>query len=338
MLTVAEMFAGYGGLGLAVAHLTDTKPVWVAENNKHATKVLEKRVKAPNLGNVTEVDWEDVDAADVLLGGVPCQDVSHAGNRAGLRDGTRTGLWAAMRDAIDSLYPSVVVFENVRGLHSAKADSMGQAYGCLGGDCLRATGRVLGDLSELGYDAAWITTPAARVGAPHRRERVFILAARPGGEEALAELTGGSFQEFEKFPKLLPTPAVNDMGAGKEPDVWAAWQEKMRSKHRNGNGHGQSLSIAIREYLDDYDEAIRRWEDVLDRNAPRAVVPGEKVGAKTTLAPTAEFVEWMMGLPEGHVTKVDIPYTQKLKMLGNGVVPRQAAHAISRLAGWLNAS
>lgn len=110
-----------------------------------------------------------------------CQDVSCAGARAGLRDGNRTGVWSYVARAIGELRPSLVVLENVRGLLSAGADSdMEPCPWCLGetGDehALRAAGAVLGDLANLGFDAEWTVVSAADAGAPHRRERVFILA------------------------------------------------------------------------------------------------------------------------------------------------------------------
>lgn len=111
-----------------------------------------------------------------------CQDVSLAGQRRGLKPGTRSGLWANFAYAIDQLRPRMVVIENVRGLLSAEAHSdVEQCAWCVGGaadgePALRALGAVLGDLAELGYDAAWHGLRAADVGAPHGRFRVFIVA------------------------------------------------------------------------------------------------------------------------------------------------------------------
>ena len=126
-----------------------------------------------------------------------CQDVSAAGKRAGIKDGTRSGLWSVFAEAIDVLRPQYVVIENVRGLLSAAAhrtveddagdylepDPAGVGNGA-GRPVLRAAGAVLGDLADLGYDAQWATVAAADVGAPHRRERVFILAEAADPEGA----------------------------------------------------------------------------------------------------------------------------------------------------------
>jgi hypothetical protein len=76
---------------------------------------------APNLGDITTIDWSQVEPVDILIGGFPCQDVSTVGKRAGLAPGTRSGLWAHMAAAIDALQPEWVVIENVRGLLSSPA-------------------------------------------------------------------------------------------------------------------------------------------------------------------------------------------------------------------------
>lgn len=111
-----------------------------------------------------------------------CTDVSAAGKRAGMH-GTRSGLWSHMAEAIDVLRPRFVVIENVRGLLNANANRpMEPGQDALGEGAdrpvLRAIGAVLGDICDIGgYEARWVTVAAADVGAPHRRERVFILAA-----------------------------------------------------------------------------------------------------------------------------------------------------------------
>ncbi|QBJ01165.1 DNA methylase [Mycobacterium phage Arissanae] len=168
-LYLGSLFSGAGGLDLAVERAFNARTIWQSEVNKAASAVLAKRFGVPNLGDITKIDWDTVPRVDVLCGGFPCQDVSHAGLKAGIETGTRSGLWSYFAEAIDVLRPRYVVIENVRGLLSAKATGPE-------GVSMRAMGRVLGDLSDLGYDARWKTLAAASVGAPHKRERVFILA------------------------------------------------------------------------------------------------------------------------------------------------------------------
>jgi DNA (cytosine-5)-methyltransferase 1 len=141
----------------------------------------------PNLGDITTIDWAAVEPVDILSGGTPCQDLSHAGRRQGMTLGTRSNLWASMREAIAVIEPKYVVWENVRGALSAKADSdVELCEGCLGAPgrkgarrhSLRALNRLLGDLANLGYDAQWRGLRASDVGAPHQRFRLFVLATR----------------------------------------------------------------------------------------------------------------------------------------------------------------
>ena len=178
-MRIGSLFSGYGGLDRAVMQVFPGSTVaWHCEFDKAPSAILAHHYpNIPNLGDVTKVDWEQVEPVDIITGGSPCQDLSAAGKRAGMTDGTRSNLWVNMREAIEALRPKYVVWENVKGALSAKAKSesdLEQGDGSLGN--LRALGRVLGDLSEIGYDAKWEVVRASDVGAPHRRERVFVLA------------------------------------------------------------------------------------------------------------------------------------------------------------------
>lgn len=103
-LRVGGLFAGYGGLEMGLAQVARTRPVWWSENEAAPSWILAERFpRVPNLGDITKIDWRDVEPVDVITGGFPCQDVSHAGKRAGLRASTRTGLWVRMLDAVDVL-------------------------------------------------------------------------------------------------------------------------------------------------------------------------------------------------------------------------------------------
>ena len=100
-------------------------------------------------------------ACDIITGGFPCQDISNAGKRTGIT-GTHSGLWGEMVRTIRLVRPKYAIVENVAALLN------------------RGMGTVLGDLAEIGYDAEWDCIPAAAVGAPHIRDRVFITAHMQG--------------------------------------------------------------------------------------------------------------------------------------------------------------
>ena len=211
-LTYAEFCAGYGGLGLAVEEVFDAELKWYSEFEAAPSKIMAHHWPGvPNHGDMTTIDFTQVERVDILSGGTPCQDLSHAGRRAGMRSGTRSGLWESMREAIATIKPTYVVWENVRGAYSAGADSeVEQCPGCMGdaGDgkpLLRALGRVLGDLSDLGYMCQWRGLRAADVGAPHGRFRVFILATR---RDAADDPRGGRGNEAIEHDGR-GTPAVH---------------------------------------------------------------------------------------------------------------------------------
>lgn len=240
-LTVGALFAGYGGIELALHEVFGAEPAWFAEFDAAPSRILAHHwPDVPNHGDVTAIDWAQVEPVDIIAGGSPCQDLSHAGKRAGMKAGTRSGLWASMCDAIETIRPSLVVWENVRGALSAPADSAVEPCPICVGDggavTLRALGRVLGDLAELGYDAAWTGLRAADVGAPHGRWRVFVVAWPQSDPGAL------TWPQSDPGA-LLPTPAVNEMGAAYDPGEWDEWTARMQAAHGNGNGHGKSLHV-----------------------------------------------------------------------------------------------
>lgn len=185
-MKIGSLFSGYGGLDLAVTAVTGADVAWHCEWDDAPSKILAKHFPdVPNYRDVTKVDFSQVEPVDILTGGFPCQDLSLAGKRAGLKDGTRSGLWSEFARAIETIRPRLVVIENVRGIVSASAHSeVEYCAWCMGNGSdepsLRALGAVLGDLSDLGYDAKWCGVRAADAGAPHNRYRVFIVAYPKG--------------------------------------------------------------------------------------------------------------------------------------------------------------
>jgi DNA (cytosine-5)-methyltransferase 1 len=181
-MKIGSLFSGYGGLDLAVSKVTGAEVAWHCEWEDAPSAILEKNFPGiPNFKDVTKVDFSTVEQVDILTGGFPCQDLSLAGKRAGLEDGTRSGLWSEFARAIETIKPKLVVIENVRGLLSAKANN-GMEYSeedlavLKGQHPIRAMGAVLGDLADIGYDAKWAGVRASDAGAPHQRFRVFITA------------------------------------------------------------------------------------------------------------------------------------------------------------------
>ena len=183
-MKIGSLFSGYGGLDLAVTNVTGAEVAWHCEWEDAPSKILDAHFPGvPNYKDVSKVDFTQVEPVDILTGGFPCQDLSLAGKRKGLTEGTRSGLWSEFARAIETLNPRLVVIENVRGLLSASATNpeLEHCSWCMGetGDgepALRALGAVLGDLADIGYDAKWQGVRASDAGAPHNRFRVFIIA------------------------------------------------------------------------------------------------------------------------------------------------------------------
>lgn len=210
-LKIGSLFSGIGGLDLAVEAHFDGRTVWHCEYDPKPSKVLAARWPGvPNLGDITTVDWSTVEPVDIVCGGSPCQDVSAAGPRTGMVDGTRSNLWVQMREAIAYLKPSVVIWENVRGALSAYAFSSVESEPGLLGEygpdrpALRAAGRVVGDLSSLGYDAIWTTLPASDIGAPHTAavERWEALT-RPVPASTRPDGKGGRYRVSPLLPEWM---------------------------------------------------------------------------------------------------------------------------------------
>jgi DNA (cytosine-5)-methyltransferase 1 len=160
-LNVLDLFSGIGGFSLGLEK-AGMRTVAFCEIDGYARSVLAKHW--PGVPCYVDIRTLTADrlrtdgiAVDVICGGFPCQDISTAGRGAGI-GGERSGLWKEYARLIGELRPRYVVVENVSALLSRGLDV------------------VLGDLAALGYDAEWHCIPASAVGAPHRRDRLWIVA------------------------------------------------------------------------------------------------------------------------------------------------------------------
>lgn len=166
------LFAGAGG-GILGGKLLGWKTVCAVEIDEYCRRVLMQRQDDGILKPFPI--WDDVQTfdgtpwrgcVDVVTGGFPCQDISAAGKGAGI-GGERSGLWREMARIIREVGPKHVFVENSPMLTS------------------RGLGTVLGDLAALGYDARWGVLGARHVGAPHKRDRIWILANFPNSRHGL---------------------------------------------------------------------------------------------------------------------------------------------------------
>ena len=163
MLTIGSLFSGIGGLelgieaGLAAAGYP-AQTIWQVEQDEYCRAVLARHwPHAHRYTDVTTLNPSSLAAVDIVCGGFPCQDISNAGNGAGIH-GARSGLFYEMAALVRHLRPQLWIMENVADLY------------------VRGLDDVLGTVAALGYDARWGSLRASAVGAPHRRERWFCVA------------------------------------------------------------------------------------------------------------------------------------------------------------------
>lgn len=297
-MKIGSLFTGIGGLELGVSNtVTSIAPYgndieWIAETDGNALKILEHSTMfrgVPNLGDVTKADWSSVPDVDCITGGTPCQDFSYPGTREGL-DGSKSSLLYTFIDAVKAKKPEYILWENVTGALTKGAFDV-----------------LLDALNDADYSTSSVIIPASSLGMPHKRSRLFVFAERT--EEGLIPFNS---QLTEVRPdtrlRLFPTP------------------NRSRMDGRKSTGYSKRPSFYdLKQWSEDevrasYGAAIERWERTFGREAPPLAKP------KGTL--NVEFIEWMMGFPEGWVTDADdVSRTAKLAALGNACTPQQASEA-----------
>ena len=169
-LHVLDLFSGIGGFSLGLERTGGFETVAFCEIEAFPRSVLSKHwPKVPIYEDVKNVNRDrliaDGIAPSVITAGFPCQDISIAGNKAGITEGTRSGLWSEVVRLVCEIRPRFLIVENVPNLLGGPSESRGGWFG-----------QILGDLAQCGYDAEWEIIPASAVGLPHRRKRVWIIA------------------------------------------------------------------------------------------------------------------------------------------------------------------
>ncbi|MBP8150013.1 MAG: DNA cytosine methyltransferase [Limnohabitans sp.] len=294
------LFAGAGG-GILGGHLLGWRTVCAVERDAYAAQVLAQRQNDrilrpfPIWSDVTTFDgrpWRGI--VDVVSGGFPCQDISSAGKGAGI-EGERSGLWNHMRRIIREIRPRRVLVENSPALTS------------------RGLGKVLGDLAAMGFNAEWGVISAADTGAPHLRERIWIVADHDGAWELQP---AGDEQDLGNGPGFSGE-ALADSGSGRCGGKEARQVQQSRrtetisaskvdSDTNSNEFHGRSGDVQMgwggSQSEDENHVQLRRNKWPAEPGVGRVV--------------------------DGMVHRVD-----RLKALGNGQVPRVAATAWRILGG-----
>lgn len=217
--TFGSLFAGIGGFDLGFER-AGFKCEWQVEIDDYATKILEKHwPKVHRERDIRQCGSSNLERVDCIIGGFPCQDISCAGRGAGLA-GERSGLFFEAVRLVRELQPRAVVLENVAALLTRGLD------------------RVLGTLAEIGYDAQWHCIPAAAVGAPHIRDRVFVIAYSVRDSYGINDRA-----KQARHPKDTNAGGVSrGSDEGESPDVADANGE--RARHESGTARGQERECA----------------------------------------------------------------------------------------------
>lgn len=206
---VLDLFSGIGGFSLGMER-AGMRTVAFCEIDPYCQRVLARHwPNVPVYSDVRQLTAErlraDGIAVDVVTAGFPCQDISVAGRNAGL-DASRSGLWRHVTRLAGELRPRYVILENVPAL------------------LVRGLGTILADLAALGFDAEWHCIPAAALGAPHRRDRIWIVAYPNRRDKAARQRVQRSDEGGERMPEPWGAPPAPVADA--ESDGWSERQRE----------------------------------------------------------------------------------------------------------------
>ena len=300
-MKIGSLCSGYGGLDMAVEAFYGAETAFMCDIDKYASIVIKERWGVPNLGDMKQVDWSNVEPVDILTAGYPCQPFSTAGQRKGSAD--ERHLWPYIKEIISHLQPSRVILENVRG------------HLTLGFK------EVLQDLTKIGYDARWAIVRASDGGAPHRRERLFCVAQPTDSNRIRLDFRelgktrhqGQSQFESAQCCEIASNPTSKRFQGQIDKEFRLKCCGNFITNTDDPRGFGDTQRPSRR---------FNTRNQMRLQGTPNPLELG-KLNPK--------FVEYMMGLPVGWVTDLEISRSQQLKLLGNGVVPQQAYYAIDKL-------
>jgi DNA (cytosine-5)-methyltransferase 1 len=304
-LAFGSLFAGIGGIDLGLER-AGWKCRWQVEIDPFCQQVLSWHwPDVRRYGDIRSIDWSSVEPVDLLAGGFPCQPVSSAGKQRAQADDR--WLWPEFARAIRGLRPRLVLVENVRNLLSVNGGS--------------AFGDVLGDLAASGYDAEWDCIPASAVGAPHQRDRLWLVAYPVDVADAVSDRGGwwraGSREAAERRSRPAaegPSSALADAAGWRQPRPG----QPLDARDQAAAGLGEATQPLDGRLSD-------QWQS-------QSILGGSPHGVPPWLDWPAGPGEPPFAWEPPRVALGVINRVARLKALGNAVVPQVAEYLGTMLA------
>jgi len=296
-MKVLDLFAGIGGFTLGLER-AGFETAAFCEIDPYAQKVLRKNWPGvPIYDDVRDITAKrlvsDGIRVDVITGGFPCQDISVAGNQAGIQDGTRSGLWSECARLIGELRPQYAIFENVTNLLNGERGAWFK--------------RVLWDISSLGYDAEWHCIPASAIGAHHHRDRIWIIAYPNSDSESGRSLNAG---EVQSASLLENASRIQRISGSEEQGV-------LREMQEDGTVFNQSCRRGETHMADS-----KRIRQSGSGKFKQSIFATQDQDGKTTYAlSSCSSRIWETEPDVGRVANGIPSRSHRLKCLGNAVVP-----------------
>ena len=313
-LKIGSLFAGIGGFDLVLERTGGFETAWFCEIEEYPRSILNQWWPGvPVYDDITKLKGDQVEPVDILVGGFPCQDISAAGRGEGI-GGDRSSLWFEFARLVGELRPRYVIAENSPLLKT------------------RGLNAVLGSLAEIGYDAEWDCVPARTFGAPHQRDRIWVVAypdsahsqGDRGAQRDEAEISGpGDARpdgESGRGGRRAARGEFSDPGSvrrgAEQPDLHG------RERHAAGQGAEERGELADSE-REGLQGTAGPWFASEGREAVFSTSEGE--GSFWTWPPEPDLPRVAHGVPH----RVD-----RVKALGNALVPVIPEYIGLRILEW----
>ena len=262
-----DTFSGIGGFSLAARWLGGIETVQFVEREPYCHRILAKHWPTVPIHDDICTFNPAPRSADIVCGGFPCQDISTAGKQAGIKQGTRSGLFYELMRVICVVRPRYVVLENVSAILANGLDT------------------VLGELAEAGFDAEWACIPASAVGACHQRDRWWLVAYAP---QLLSD--GGSSEQPEHIGQSSRSKlSMAQSGNSHSESLSASNTSSKRLERRWACGSiANRLSPDWRSYLSE--PVLCRGDDGLSNRVDRLKALGNAVVPQVAMIPLARVL------------------------------------------------